>query len=512
MKRIYFFFAVAIITLATACSKEKMNTFPTDQVSEGIVFTSLANIEKALNGAYRATYNQFTNQHRDGHGAVMILMDAMGEDYVRSRTGYTYHRGAYRWEDHRNPSSANVVGFVWDFYYLIVGNLNKILDNIDEVEGDPARKARIKAEALTLRAWAHHYLIQLYAKRYQEGGNNTQPGIPINLTHSITSTGRGTVEAAYQAINDDLDQAISIFGGAIARTLKTHINISVAQGVKARVLLTQHRYAEAALMAKAARESFASETNAGEAIMSENDYFAGFSNLSNVEWMWGVQQLEQQVPTYGGFFRYMSSNINSGFTRTNPKSMNSVLWQSISPTDYRRKLWWDGTTADRVNFPGVINAETGNPVSGQTFVAYQHKKYVTADYRFAAGDIPFMRTSEMYLIEAEGYARSEQYGLAQQTLFTLISKRDPDYVLSTNTGAALINEVMHHRRVELWGEGFRFLDLKRTNSDLDRRNANHTSTLANVLFMAAGANEWTWMLPISELNDNPNLTLQDQNP
>lgn len=46
--------------------------------------------------------------------------------------------------------------------------------------------------------------------------------------------------------------------------------------------------------------------------------------------------------------------------------------------------------------------------------------------------------------------------------------RDASYTLSTNTGQALIDEIMVQRRVELWGEGFRFLDLKRLNLPLDR--------------------------------------------
>lgn len=512
MKRINIIFAVAITMLASACSKDSLNTFPTDQVSENQVFSTLENVEKALAGAYRATYNQFTNQHRDGHGAYMILMDAMGDDYVRTKTGYSYHRGAYRWEDHRNPSSANVVGFVWDLYYLISGNLNKILDNIDDIEGDYTKKNRIKAEALTLRAWSHHNLVQLYAQRYKEGGNNTQPGIPYNTSHSIESSGRGTVESVYQQINTDLDDAIALFGDAQPRMNKRHLDINAARGIKARVLLTQHRYAEAATMAKTARQGYASDAGVASDIMSETEYFSGFSDLNNPEWMWGVQQLETQVPTYGGFFRYWASNVNSGFTRTNPKAINYNLFNQISSTDYRKKLWWDGTPADKVNFPGVIDAETGSPVSNQTYVPYQNKKYKTSNYLIAAGDIPFLRTSEMYLIEAEALARDERYPEAQDVLFTLISKRDPAYVKSTNTGTALVDEVLLHRRIELWGEGFRFLDLKRTNSALDRRSSNHTSTLANILYVAPGDALWTWVIPISELNDNSHLTLADQNP
>lgn len=67
------------------------------------------------------------------------------------------------------------------------------------------------------------------------------------------------------------------------------------------------------------------------------------------------------------------------------------------------------------------------------------------------GDVPLMRVAEMYLIEAEAKARAGgQDAAAAAVLFTLAKQRDPNYVLSTNTGQALIDEIMIQRRVELW--------------------------------------------------------------
>src|SRR5690606_17004946 len=83
-------------------------------------------------------------------------------------------------------------------------------------------------------------------------------------------------------------------------------------------------------------------------------------------------------------------------------------------------------------------------------------------------DLAFVRLPEMYLIMAEGYARGGQDGPAQQALYVVAHDRDPAYTLSTETGEDLAKEVMIQRRIELWGEGFRFLDLKRLNLPLDR--------------------------------------------
>ena len=91
-----------------------------------------------------------------------------------------------------------------------------------------------------------------------------------------------------------------------------------------------------------------------------------------------------------------------------------------------------------------------------------------------------------------------------------MAARDPEYTPSGNTGDALIEEIMIQRRIELWGEGFRFYDLKRLNLPLDRTGANHVESVINGKFTEpAGSNAWTWQIPIDELNANDNMV---QNP
>ena len=121
-----------------------------------------------------------------------------------------------------------------------------------------------------------------------------------------------------------------------------------------------------------------------------------------------------------------------------------------------------------------------------------------------------MRASEMLLIEAEARARNNQDAQAQDALFILARQRDPNYVKSTRTGAALINEIMTQRRVELWGEGFRFYDLKRLNLPLDRTGANHNASLAGVFNVPAGSDlRWQFLIPLSEINNTNGVVVQN---
>ena len=116
-----------------------------------------------------------------------------------------------------------------------------------------------------------------------------------------------------------------------------------------------------------------------------------------------------------------------------------------------------------------------------------------------------MRVAEMYLIEAEAKARLGQADAAA-VLFALVKTRDTGYTLSTKTGQALVDEIWFQRRIELWGEGFRFYDLKRTNTPLDRSGANHNSTITNgVINVPVTDKRWQWLIPRAEINANPLL-------
>lgn len=500
MKHYKLLIAYTIVLLTASCNKDVLNTNPTSGISDETAFVSIDNAQKALNGIYRILYTQYTNQHRDGHGAVMINLDAMGEDYVRTNASYVYHYGSYRWIAHRDATDVNVNGFAYYYYYIIISNANVIIEKIDAIEADADKKAVVKGEALALRAWAHLQLVQLYGKRYDAAAKpNNQPGVPIVITSSTEGQPRATVEAVYEQINKDLDEAITNLSSTPAArsgSAKTHINVNVAKGFKARVALVMQDWPKAIQFAKEARAGI-------DNLMTNTQYTAGFTDINNTEWMWGIIQPADQVPTYGSFYSYMSANFNSAFTRVNPKLINNLLYAKIPATDIRKKLWWDGTTADRNNFPTI---------SGQTKVIYMHRKFQVPDVGTRAGDIPYMRIAEMYLIEAEAQARSGNNTASQQALFPLAKNRDAAYVQSTKTGNDLVEEIMVQRRVELWGEGFRFTDMKRANVDMDRRGTNHKVDVANILFVPAGDPAWQWLIPQDEINSNPAIEPADQNP
>jgi hypothetical protein len=476
---------IAGMLLTASCKKSYLTTLPTSQtVAEGLL-SNTADAFKALNGIHRIMWTQYFDQDEAGQGSMMIHIDNLGEDLVNNTASTTtFFQSTYRWDAHRNPNST-LTYFGYFFYYRLISNANQLINNIDNATGPDSEKKVIKGEALAYRAWAHFMLVQLFGKRYDASTKpNAQPGVPLMLTSSTAGQARATVEEVYTQINKDLDDAITNLTG-YTRTAKSHFNVNVVKGIKARVALTQQDWANAA--------KFASEARQGFTLMNSTQYTAGFNDASVPEWMWASVIPADQGTFFYSFFAYMS-NFSSNATRTNPRSINSLLYNQISATDIRKTLW---------NPAGVT------PPANGTKYPYTSTKYKVKDLTVSVGDVVYMRAAEMYLIEAEANARQGKNTEAQTILFELVSTRDPGYVKSSKTGQALVDEILVQRRIELWGEGFRFLDLKRTNSALDRTGANHNTTTAVVLNVAPGDKRWEWLIPQDEINTNP---LVVQNP
>ncbi|QNK63080.1 RagB/SusD family nutrient uptake outer membrane protein [Pedobacter sp. PAMC26386] len=469
-----------------ACKKDYLVKSPTDAVSDEAIFLTTTNAMAALNGIHRSMFLQYFNQDQGGQGSVNLNVDYMGEDLVNTVSVTAY--GNYKWINHRTAITASSTNnFVYSFYYRIIANANAIINNIDKATGSIADKNQIRAEALTYRAWAHFALVQLFAIRYDANGNNTQLGVPL-ITATVTANTpgqpRATVEAVYTQVNADLDAAIAAYANATPRQFKSHFNINVTKGIKARVALTQGKWAIAA--------QNASEAASGFNLMTNAQYLAGFNSISNPEWMWGTYQQEDQTTYFYSFFAYMGT-FNSTANRTNPKRINSVLYDKIAAADVRKGLW--DPTGKNTAFPVP---------AGGVRSTYMQRKFTNAGTT-SVGDVVNMRVAEMYLIEAEARANAGETSKAQTVLNTLASARNPSYVLSTNTGQALLDEIYIQRRIELWGEGFRFFDLKRLNLPLDRTGGNATVAIANTLSVPAGGPIWQWAFPQDEINSNPNL-------
>ncbi|MFN5937521.1 MAG: RagB/SusD family nutrient uptake outer membrane protein [Sphingobacteriales bacterium] len=478
----------AMVVTGTSCKKEYLETVPSTAVAASSVLESVANATAAVNGIHRSMYMRWNDQGTFGYGTIMINNECMGDDYVFAGQSNGWFLTAYRWLDHRNANGGSY--YPYQFFYRIISNANVLITGIDKTPGDAIDKNMIKGQALAYRGWAYFNLVQLYGKRFDRNESNNTPGVPLVLTPTIEPQARATVAEVYKQVNDDLAQAETLLATARPRADKSNFNVNVVRGIQARVALTQQNWALAATKANQARQGFT--------LMSGAQQLEGFSNWSNPEWMWGSSQIDDQTEFFTAYLAYISFNFNSTNIRTNPKLINRTLYETMAANDVRRALWVPTPTASNTIVP-----------PGGNRVAFMNQKFRAKDFANSVGDIPYMRAAEMFLIEAEALARNGNDAQAADVFTIFMATRVPGFVRPTATGDALITLIMNSRRVELWGEGFRFLDLKRLNLSLDRNGGNHNAALAVIMNMSAGANDWQYVIPQAEINANPLVT---QNP
>jgi hypothetical protein len=475
----------------TSCSEDFLDTVPTESVSAVTISETLDGLYIALNGIHRNMVSQFLgNQGMGGEPGFMICREAEGDDFTWDTQ--TWHQPYVQWAPNKNATSSYNVGF-WRTYYQFILNANLILEGLEKNfadSPDPLAKY-VKGEALCIRAWAHFNLVQLYAQRFEATGNNSQDGVPYRESSESVPMARHSVAEVYTKIHADLNNAIALLADYDPYDV-THYSQAVAYGLKARITLAQQNYpaaAEAAVTAINAAEA------SGAKLMTPEQLMNGFADITSKtkEAMYAAKTLNDQTVYFYSFYAYMGWNFNSSSNRTGIKCISSTTYDLMSPTDLRRQ-WWDPSGTAAV------------PASDYNRRPYQHRKFTARSTADPVGDVAFMRLSEMYLTAAEAYARSGNDDLAKQYLNRFVAERDPEYTGSSNTGAALAEEVMNHRRIELWGEGFRWFDLKRLHLDIHRTGSNYNIVFAGFLDKDKDAPEWVFEIPKAETDYNPLCT------
>jgi len=530
MKKLNKIIALFVLVLFMgSCEKEFLETAPTDQLSSDVMFESIEGANLALNGMYRYLYAfhpgegwGYGNHDGFGHMAHLLEMDLMGEDMVVHSAGYGWFNSQHRWITHRNQN-AGVTHERWRMPYAIINNANLIIFYIDEVDAPTGQKNRIKAQAYAARAFAYYHLAMLFAPAYTDDPG--APGLPIYLEPGQEGHPRSSVSDVFDLITDDLDMAIALFDGDNSRPHRSHINLATTHGFAARAALAMGDWSAARDHADDAidyhggagnlftqadyPEEFSLIYDDDEETVIGYDFTAmsGFNNAAvSSEWMWGSIINDEHATIYASYMSHMDPRFMTYASLGGQKKITRVLYDQIPETDVRRNLWVPPDKSFVGNYGGY-----GADIPPLT----QMKKLVQELGSWPA-DYIYMRLAEMFMIKAEAQARGGEDGAAAQTLYDLISTRDDAYALSTNTGQALIDEIMLHRRIELWAEGHRWIDLKRLDLDLVRvagaDDGNHDPGMAGILEVAAGERTWNWLIPQDELDANDAIGAGDQNP
>ena len=473
----------------TSCADDYLDTAPTNQVSNVTIAQDMESLYLGLNGIHREMISQESGyQCMGGLGGMMYIMDIEADDITWITN--TWMKAAYLgWQCNTNEQNGYNSVF-WRLYYQWIMNANGLLQVLESTDvaalsgSDQAKYEQIKGEALVFRAFAHFQAVQTYADAYKAGGNNTQKGIPYRTVETMTGDlARHSVEETYSFINKDLAEACSLLEGKEISEFN-HFSAKSAYAIRARVAMAMHNYADAAIYAAKSIELAEAE---GAKLMEGDELFNGFSKITQTtkEPLYAAMTKDDQTIYYYSFYAYMSWNYSSTAIRQGVKGINADTYDLMSETDLRR-AWWDPT------------GEMEVPLTSFKKIPYQNRKFTAVSSSSAVGDVAFLRLAEMYLTLAEAYARGGNETEAQKVFAKFQVTRDPAYTTSAN----LIEDIMTSRRIELWGEGLRYFDLKRLNLDLVR-GRNFDVTFCTFMEKKAGEKGWTWEIPKVETDNNP---------
>jgi hypothetical protein len=477
--------------LVIGCKKEALNTHPSNGVSPQDIFGTTEKINATLISTYKSmfAFSPTGSGDHDEYGQKSwdLANDLMGNDMVVNTQGYGWYNSTYQYTEWLSPATSRESDNAWFYYYTIVKQVNTILPNVDGAAGSQVEKDRIKGEFYGLRAYAYFYLINYWQQTFK--GNETAKGVPIYIAPALEGKSRGTVQQVYDLIAADLIQAETLLTGK-TRPGKDNIDVNVVRGFQARVALLKEDWATAATKANQARQGYSPMTTA--------QYQAGFSQISNPEWIWGSTIPAAEATIYASFFSHIDIT-NGGYAALGQqKKITKALYDQIQAGDVRKTLF---------KAPGSGN--TANP-------DYNQLKFRVPTAGSWAADYVYMRAAEMYLIEAEALARQGQDANAKTVLETLVKARFPAYSAAGFSGTALVDEILLQRRIELWGEGFALMDIKRLKTGLNRPNGagNHGSPNFNPAVYTTGPtdNRFLMRIPTRELDTNGNMTSADQNP
>ncbi len=468
---------ILVVTFLSSCSKEFLDEPQnTAGLPEPVVFSDKEIVQSFITGIYDRYKGQWDDDLANGVNdsdpdtgglyAMYFARTIKGNDLIHAPSWFLFDYA----HENRGPTFRRT-SFTWTFNFEIINYANVLINGVDKSPDlDEPTKKEFMAIGKAIRAF-HYFQIALeFAPNYNSDPNSTR--IPIYL-EPATGASEGNAPSpltdVYDLILSDLKEAIPDLPEE--RLGKSYINKSVANGILARVLLvTQDDWDLASSAAKAAYGG-----NATSAVVSTN-WGNGFSDLTDQDWLWGHFQNGTNETNFFWmaphvFLDHLSVSFQATYINTNFRD-------EFSDTDVR-KLFQD-----------LYNSST------------PYREFITSKFVFTfASDVPLMRKSEMVLIDAEAQYNLGNEPEARNLLFALQKDRDPNATLSTNSGNALMNEILLERRKELYGEiGVEWFDAKRLRMPINRDAVHRV-----VVNVPADSELFYLNIPQSEIDANPNM-------
>lgn len=493
--------------LLVSCSKDftdtdQGSTFSDTKVQELAKFpeAALRLTESVEAGTYNTMIKRrvsgFASEEDFGQKAVDIMMDAMGTDMVfPSSNWFVFH---YNYTGGRLAN--NRAGVNYNYYAKLAHNANLIIKFVSTSNPDYVN-SEIYGRALALRAFANFTQIRLLANgdlgiSYEYVDLNDKSKLVIRYERVPT-------KEVYTFIENDLLTSDKILSGFVSSN-KGVIDGNVVSGMLSRLYLELKDW-------NRAKEYALKALDGNLYSIPFNVLNNGFNSITNAEVMWGAAIDGSNTTTWTSFFSHMDT-LNEGYGGfgESPKLVDERLYAQIDANDSRKKWFYSGEGTHYVPYLGEY-------IGPDQLMRLANVKFL--DTGAMTGDYIYMRKSEMLLNYAEAAFEGGDETGAKKALNELMATRLNGYSANKYSGDLLRNEIRLQRRVELWGEGFGLLDIKRWGIAVDRASdvvvngknvkSSHGYIVGTKSIIPASSDLLRFQFPIAEINANPKLTPQN---
>jgi hypothetical protein len=498
MKKIFISF-FALTLLLTSCSEELLDTYNPGVLSEEESVKSVVDLQRFMN----RTYNLLTPTGEIAFNSVFTDEVAigfanggqgLGEDYVFNINS-----------DATSPNS------IWSSNYVTIAYASRVIKEADKLlvltPLDANEINKLKAEALSIRAYCHNQLISYFSTNPKSG---SELGVVVATeVYPYTYTAlRKTNAEVYTQIDADLSDAIALFASIGGAADRLRGNVDFARAVQARSYALRGDYPKALVFANQVIAS------SGLVLAPATTYRAMFHTDNqpvSQEIIFKIKKTQGQTRTGGIWASINATYSGSPFFEMSRSLFNKI--KDVATTDIRYSTLVSPTS--------VIDesAYLSNPlynVNSEVLVIRKYPGVTAASNRVLVNDIKIMRLSEMYFIRAEALAAAGDYINSEIAVRAVKQARRISGTVPVLTYAGAQDayaDILNERRIEFAYEGYRFVDLKRLGA-LAGVTINRDSkdcSFYGACSLSITDYRFTLPIPTSETNANSAILAQ-QNP
>ena len=460
-----------------------------------------------------------------GYGGIMHIRDVMTGDMATVTSNYDTFDAFAR---ARNMGPKYVyMQYVWNYYTKFILTTNNVIKKFKSSSDKDSEKGNLGL-GYTFRALCYLDMARMFeflpnekfpSGKNAEGVDVTNLTVPIvtdtTSQESSRKNPRVTREKMFEFIKSDLNKAETLIP-YYKNNKKWMPNLACVYGLKARLYMWVEKYDSAQIYArKAIDESHATPMTKVQAL----DTRSGFNQAD--PWMWASSQTADDATVkskLSNWTSYLSNETEWGYTPDGgPVIMISRdMYDRLSDTDWRKLEFKapDGSALADQNTYCDDQFKTGGD--------RELPKYASLKFRPGGGDVknstvgaatafPIMRVEEMYFIEAE--AAAHQNPTQGKTLLVNFMRayRDANYSTTASTKDAVVEEIVFQKRVELWGEGQTFYDIKRLNYSVKRAYTG-TNFKETARYNTNGRPAWMNLCIVRNEGNNNDVLLTTNNP